>query len=74
MCRSVVIGYGKQYWDEYASLFPGLAFGEVNSFAVATTETSIVVLTDHFTARTMNNRFQDVVALIQLYYSNRTTQ
>ncbi len=50
----IVIGYGKKYWTYYKELFPDLKFASSGQFLTAETEDMVVVLTDHFTARTMN--------------------
>jgi hypothetical protein len=60
----VVIGYGKKYWQDYQELFPSSIFLENGQFLVARDENLVVVLTDHFTARTMNGKFDEVVSII----------
>jgi hypothetical protein len=60
----VVIGYGKKYWQDYQELFPSSIFLENGQFSVARDENLVVVLTDHFTARTMNGKFDEVVSII----------
>ena len=60
----VVIGYGKKYWQDYQKLFPSSIFLENGQFLVARDENLVVVLTDHFTAPTMNGKFDEVVSII----------
>jgi hypothetical protein len=61
----VVIGYGKNYWPEYQAIFPGVAFSERGQFLFGLNQNTRVLLTDHFTARTMNGKLDDVVGLVQ---------
>ena len=62
---AVVIGYGKAYWPAYKKLFPNMSFTSASQFDVATTAGTVVVLTDHLTARTMNGKLDEVVAIIR---------
>jgi hypothetical protein len=59
-----VVGYGKKYWQDYQELFPSSIFLKNGQFLVARDEKLVVVLTDHFTARTMNGKFDEVVSII----------
>ena len=59
-----VIGYGKNYWEDYQELFPNLKFSKSGQFLVARDKDFVVVLTDHFTARTMNGKLDEVVSII----------
>jgi hypothetical protein len=61
----VVIGYGKGFWAEYKALFEGFRFLTNDQFEVAFDGTTLVILTGHFTARTMNGKFDDVVSIIR---------
>ena len=65
----IVIGYGQgtsqSYWQAYKELFPDLKFSKNGQFLVARNKDTVVVLTDHFTARTMNGKFDEVVAIIK---------
>ncbi len=61
----VIIGYGKAYWPQYKELFPHHAFARNDQFEVANTHETLVILTGHFTARTMNGKFDDIVAIIR---------
>jgi len=60
-----VIGYGKSYWEEYQELFPDLDFSSRGQFLVGRDHETVVVLTDHFTARTMNGKLDEVVSIIK---------
>jgi len=64
-----VIGYGQgfaqTYWQAYQELFPDLRFSENGQFLVAKDKNTLVVLTDHFTARTMNGKLDYVASIIQ---------
>jgi len=57
--------YGKKYWREFKELFDDLTFSQNGQFLVARDPRRVVVFTDHFTARSMNNKFDEVVSLIQ---------
>ena len=59
----IVIGYGRRYWQEYQDLFEKAAFSRHGRFMVAQHQGTRVILTDHFTARTMNGKLDEVVAL-----------
>jgi hypothetical protein len=64
-CPKIVIGYGKSYWNDYKELFLQLEFSSSGQFLVARAKDKVVVLTDHFTARSMNGKFDEVVAIIE---------
>ena len=65
----VVIGYGqgftKSYWQAYSELFPELRFSAHGQFLVARDTNAVVVLTNHFTSKTMNGKFDEVVSIIK---------
>ena len=61
----IVIGYGKNYWQTYSELFPDLRFTQRGQFLLARDANTTVVLTDHFTSRTMNGKFDEIVSIIQ---------
>lgn len=61
----VIIGYGKGFWSAYRELFDGHRFVQDGQFEVAMNETTLLILTPHFTARTMNGKFDDVVSIIR---------
>jgi len=67
----VVICYGKgsenSYWQSYSRLFPDLTFSPNGQFSVGTNRQTIVVLTDHFTSRTMNGKFDEVASILKKY-------
>lgn len=58
-----VIGYGKTYWQTYAELFPAMHFVPNGQFLLARDTNTTVIFTDHFTSRTMNGMFDEVVKL-----------
>jgi len=60
----VVIGYGKAFWNDYRALFPGIELKQEGQFQTAILKDTLLILTDHFTARSMNGRFDDVVSII----------
>jgi hypothetical protein len=64
-----VIGYGqgsaKSYWQAYSELFPELKFFEHGQFLVARDTKTVIVLTNHFTSKTMNGKFDEVVSIIK---------
>ncbi len=62
---SIVIGYGKKYWLEYKELFPDLLFNSAGQFEIARDSKTSVLLADHFTARTMNSKFGEIVKLLK---------
>ena len=64
---AVVIGYGKSFWSSYKELFPNHNFQSQDIFEVAFKDGTLVILTDHFTARTMNGKFDDAVSIIREY-------
>lgn len=61
---SVVIAYGKAYWDHYKLLFPDAIFEMNDQFLFADINGTRVVLSDHFTARTMNKKFEKLYEVI----------
>ena len=65
----VVIGYGqgaaKSYWQAYRELFPEIKFSEHGQFSIARDADAVVILTDHFTSKTMNGKFDEVVSIIK---------
>lgn len=60
-----IIGYGKQYWQDYKELFPNIIFSKNGQFLTGNNEKRLGVLTDHFTARTMNGKFKEVALIIK---------
>lgn len=61
----VLISYGKSYWSDYKDLFQSSSFSPNDSFEVGQSNETMVILTDHFTSRTMNNKWHNIVSLIQ---------
>jgi hypothetical protein len=65
----VVICYGqgskKSYWQAYQELFPESTFYEDDRFLVSRDTNVTVILTDHFTAKTMNGKFDKIVSIIK---------
>lgn len=61
----VVIGYGKGFWPAYKELFSDVEFSIQDEFEVGKRGNTLIVLTGHFTARTMNGRLDQVVSIIQ---------
>lgn len=65
----IVVGYGqgsaKSYWQAYSELFPNLNFYENGQFLTARDANTIVVLTNHFTSKTMNGKFDEVVSIVK---------
>jgi hypothetical protein len=64
----IVICYGKTFWGYFQELFEGQKFSEDGRFRTAETEKTQVILTDHFSARSMNGRFDDVLFIIRVQY------
>lgn len=60
-----IVAYGKGYWPNYKELFGETSFLPKGQFQVGKHRDTNVVLVDHFTARTMNNKLDEVVSLIQ---------
>jgi hypothetical protein len=63
----VVVGYGKAFWPAYRELFDSFRFSDSGPFQVASRDETLVILTGHFTARSMNGRLDDVVEIIQAH-------
>ena len=60
-----IIAYGKSYWNDYKELFADLSFIQKGQFFVGENKATRVILTDHFTSKTMNNKLDEVVSLIK---------
>ncbi len=58
-------GYKKSYWKAYRELFDHLEFFENGQFLVAQDTNTVIVLTHHFTSRTMNGKLDEVVSMIK---------
>ena len=61
----LIVAYGRSYWHYYQSILGPTDFHNSGRFSYGVNGQTTMVLTDHFTARTMNNLFPDLVALIQ---------
>ena len=59
----VVICYGKAYWEDYRSIFSNMQFSKKEIFEVANNQSSSIILTPHFTSRTMIGNFEKVVEI-----------
>jgi hypothetical protein len=59
-----IVAYGKHYWEDYQSIFKGTTFRPTGKFLCAESDGSMVVLTAHFTARTMNHQWDTLAELI----------
>jgi len=63
-CPQAIIAYGKKYWPEYQQLFTNVRFNKRGQFMVGREGDTVIIFTDHFTARTMNGKLEEVVSLI----------
>jgi len=63
----VVICYGKAFWVDFRELFHGHEFVEEGVFQRALAGETLVLLTVHFTARSMNGRFDEIVSLLDAF-------
>lgn len=61
----MVVGYGKSYWAEYKALFPEMRFARLGQFEFAEAAGQKIVLTDHFTAHSMNGKLDDVAGILK---------
>jgi hypothetical protein len=61
----IVIGYGKSYWPEYRALFGEMDFAPRGQFLVGKATGLTVVLSDHFTAQSMNGKLDEVVSILK---------
>jgi hypothetical protein len=61
----IVIAYGKSYWPEYRALFDEIDFAPHGQFLVGKAAGLTVVLTDHFTAQSMNGKLDEVVSILK---------
>ena len=55
----------KRLLDRIQSAFPGLDFSKHGQFLIGQGQNTMVLLTDHFTARTMNGKLDEVVDLMR---------
>jgi len=63
----VIIAYGKKYWNYFKELFPNNNFTPEGQFEIAYNKKTLFILTDHFTSRTMNGKFDNIVSIIKKY-------
>ncbi len=61
----VVICYGKAYWEDFKTLFPDADFKKNGQFEISLPNRTLAILTDHFTARSMNNKFAIISSITQ---------
>jgi len=61
---SLVVAYGAGYWPYYRRLYASVdRFASKGPFEFADVGRTRVILTPHFTARTMNGRFEQLIAI-----------
>ncbi len=65
----VIIAYGKAFWPDYKGIFSDMTFRTNDQFEVASQDGLLVILTAHFTARTMNGKLDDLVNIVRQYPS-----
>lgn len=70
----LIVAYGRTYWHHYQSILDSTEFHDSGRFRYGITAQTAMVLTDHFTARTMNKALPDVVALIREISPNLSSQ
>jgi len=61
----VVVCYGKAFWSDYWELFQGSEFMQAGQFQTAVFDETLVILTGHFAARSMNGRFNELATIVQ---------
>ena len=61
----LIVAYGRSYWKHYELIVGPIEFQDSGRFRYGKNGQTAIVLTDHFTARTMNNLTADLVALIR---------
>jgi hypothetical protein len=60
----IVIGYGKAFWKDYRKLFEGSESKQEGQFQTAVCGDTLLILTGHFAARSMNGRFDELATII----------
>ena len=60
-----IIGYGKSFWGFYRELFKGTTFRNAYPYQIGEGN-PLVILTHHFTSKTMNGRFTEIAEMIEL--------
>jgi hypothetical protein len=63
---SIVVAYGKAFWDSYKQVFKGVTFTQSGGFEIGQTKQGVIVLCGHFTARTMNGKLPELVSKITM--------
>lgn len=61
----IIIAYGKGFWTEYKELLDSFNFVQEDQFETASNGSTLAILTDHFTARSMNQKFDAIVSIIK---------
>ena len=61
----IVIGCGKEYWDDYQELFNQFKFSSNDQFLVGWDTDTVVILTDQFDEPSMEGKFDEVVKIIR---------
>ncbi len=61
----VVVCYGKAFWGDYQELFEGSVFEQKGQFQTVVCDDTLVILTGHFAARSMNGRFDELATIIK---------
>ena len=61
---AAVIGFGKSYWHHYRKLFPTSEFKSRKIYEIAG-GSPFVLLSHHFTARSMNGRFSEIARIVR---------
>ncbi len=67
---SAVVAHGKGYWHEYRLLFSHLQFSKHNTFEVAKSDETVIILTGQFASRSMNGKFGEVAQIISENLNN----
>jgi hypothetical protein len=62
-----VICYGKKYWEEFKEVFNNIPFSKIDRFEITKNVSTYVLLTDHFSARSMNGKFESIASIIGNY-------
>lgn len=61
----IVIGCGKEHWDEYQELFNQFKFSANDEFLVGWDTDTVVILTDQLDAPSMEGKFSELVTIIR---------
>lgn len=63
----VIICYGKKWWPDYKEIFGELPFETNGQMEIAKENDKLIILTHHFVARTMNDKFGNIVSIIKTH-------